>query len=75
MNRFSLIALAALAAAASIPSGACAQQIRLRIGHDQPAGTMYDEGHTMFRKLVEERSAGASKWTSFRPPSSARRSR
>ena len=61
MNRFSLIALAALAAAASIPSGACAQQIRLRIGHDQPAGTMYDEGHTMFRKLVEERSAGGIK--------------
>ncbi len=58
MNRFPLLALVALAAIASIPATAFAQHVRLRIGHDQPAGTMYDEGHTMFRKLVEERSGG-----------------
>lgn len=58
MNRFPLLALVALAVIASIPATAFAQQVRLRIGHDQPTGTMYDEGHTMLRKLVEERSGG-----------------
>jgi TRAP-type C4-dicarboxylate transport system substrate-binding protein len=61
MKRFPLLALAAIAAIASIPATAFAQQVRLRIGHDQPAGTMYDEGHAMFRKLVEERSGGRIK--------------
>ena len=61
MKRFPLLALAAIAAIASIPATVWAQQVRLRIGHDQPAGTMYDEGHTMFRKLVEERSGGRIK--------------
>lgn len=42
MNRFPLLALVALAAIVSIPATAFAQQVRLRIGHDQPAGTMYD---------------------------------
>jgi len=42
MNRFPLLALVALAAIASIPATAFAQQVRLRIGHDQPTGTMYD---------------------------------
>jgi tripartite ATP-independent transporter DctP family solute receptor len=63
MNRFSgcVLALVVLASAAAIPLSASAQQYRLRIGHDQPTGTMYDEGHMMFRKLVEERSAGRIK--------------
>jgi tripartite ATP-independent transporter DctP family solute receptor len=40
---------------------ASAQQITLRMGHDQPVGSMYDEGHKMFKKLVEERSKGRIK--------------
>src|SRR5687767_2870377 len=35
-----------------------AQEFTLRAGHDQPVGSMYDEGHQMFKKLVEERSKG-----------------
>jgi tripartite ATP-independent transporter DctP family solute receptor len=42
----------------SAPTSGGAQQVRLRLGHDQPVGSMYDEGHTMFRKLAQERSAG-----------------
>jgi tripartite ATP-independent transporter DctP family solute receptor len=61
MNRFPLLALVAIAAIASIPATAIAQQVRLRIGHDQPTGTMYDEGHAMLRKLVEERTGGRIK--------------
>jgi TRAP-type transport system periplasmic protein len=61
MKRFSLLALTAIAALASIPATAFAQQVRLRVGHDQPTGTMYDEGHAMFRKLVEERTGGRIK--------------
>jgi tripartite ATP-independent transporter DctP family solute receptor len=51
--------LAALLALVSSP--AQAQEIRLRLGHDQPVGSMYDEGHNMFKKLVEERSKGRIK--------------
>lgn len=40
---------------------AAAQEIKLRAGHDQPVGSMYDEGHKMFKKLVEERSHGRIK--------------
>jgi tripartite ATP-independent transporter DctP family solute receptor len=40
---------------------ASAQEIKLRAGHDQPVGSMYDEGHKMFKKLVEERSQGKIK--------------
>jgi tripartite ATP-independent transporter DctP family solute receptor len=47
--------LVALALAAADPALA---QIKLRAGHDQPVGSMYDEGHKMFKKLVEERSQG-----------------
>jgi tripartite ATP-independent transporter DctP family solute receptor len=38
-----------------------AQEVRLRAGHDQPVGSMYDEGHQMFRKLLDERSKGRIK--------------
>jgi len=56
------VAVFSLALAASaIPLDTQAQQVRLRMGHDQPLGSMYDEGHQMFRKLVEERSAGRIK--------------
>jgi TRAP-type transport system periplasmic protein len=64
MTRFLSRALAFFAfalATAALPLDANAQQFRLRMGHDQPLGSMYDEGHQMFRKLVEERSAGRIK--------------
>jgi tripartite ATP-independent transporter DctP family solute receptor len=48
---------------ASWPVGA--QQVTLRMGHDQPVGSMYDEGHNMFKKLVEERSKGRIKAAVF----------
>jgi tripartite ATP-independent transporter DctP family solute receptor len=60
MDRATALALALLVAvgltAAAGP--ATAQAIKLRAGHDQPVGSMYDEGHKMFKKLVEERSGG-----------------
>ena len=52
-----LCGLAALVISASV----AAQEIRLRVGHDQPVGSMYDEGHKNFKKLVEERSQGKIK--------------
>jgi tripartite ATP-independent transporter DctP family solute receptor len=45
------------------PAGA--QQITFRMGHDQPVGSMYDEGHNMFKKLLEERSQGRIKAAVF----------
>lgn len=58
LSRF--IAASIIASAASV-SAVQAQEIRLRLGHDQPVGSMYDEGHHMFKKLVEERSKGRIK--------------
>jgi tripartite ATP-independent transporter DctP family solute receptor len=40
-----------------------AQTTTLRMGHDQPVGSMYDEGHNLFKKLIEERSGGRLKAT------------
>jgi tripartite ATP-independent transporter DctP family solute receptor len=50
--------IAAALAAMLFAFGVSAQDFRLRAGHDQPLGSMYDEGHQMFKKLVEERSKG-----------------
>jgi TRAP-type transport system periplasmic protein len=50
--------ISAALAAILLAFGASAQDFRLRAGHDQPLGSMYDEGHQMFKKLVEERSKG-----------------
>ena len=33
-------------------------QTRLRFGHDQPVGSMYDEGHKALQKLVAEKTGG-----------------
>jgi tripartite ATP-independent transporter DctP family solute receptor len=64
MQRFSAILSAS--ALALVVSGASAQQVvTLRMGHDQPVGSMYDEGHQMFKKLVEERSNGRIKAAVF----------
>jgi tripartite ATP-independent transporter DctP family solute receptor len=58
MRRLILLALAALVALPIAWAAPAAAQIKLRAGHDQPVGSMYDEGHKMFKKLVEERSGG-----------------
>src|ERR687896_711658 len=50
--------IAAALAAMLFAFSVSAQEFRLRAGHDQPVGSMYDEGHQMFKKLVEERSKG-----------------
>jgi len=58
--RFAGLALAALLAAP-----VQAQDLQLRAGHDQPVGSMYDEGHKMLQKLLEERSGGKMKLAVF----------
>ena len=60
MKRFSAVLTASVLAAASW-SASAQQVVTLRMGHDQPVGSMYDEGHKMFKKLVEERSNGRIK--------------
>jgi tripartite ATP-independent transporter DctP family solute receptor len=52
------LAVLALASLLAATSAGYAQQVRLRLGHDQPVGSMYDEGHGRFRKLAQERSGG-----------------
>ncbi len=59
--KFFSIALTASALALASWSASAQQVITLRMGHDQPVGSMYDEGHKMFKKLVEERSKGRIK--------------
>jgi len=54
----SILPLLLAAGLATTPATGVAQQLRLRLGHDQPVGSMYDEGHAMFRKLVQERTGG-----------------
>jgi tripartite ATP-independent transporter DctP family solute receptor len=58
LNLPAVLALLIAAGLAAIPDPAGAQQIRMRFGHDQPVGSMYDEGHTMLRKLLQERAGG-----------------
>jgi tripartite ATP-independent transporter DctP family solute receptor len=48
-----------------LASGPVWAQVTLRMGHDQPVGSMYDEGHNMFKKLLEERSQGRIKAAVF----------
>lgn len=43
------------AAAVSVPADA---QAKLRFGHDQPVGSMYDEGHQALKKILAEKSGG-----------------
>ncbi len=62
MKRTVALLACAFVALASVPAWA---QITLRMGHDQPVGSMYDEGHNMFKKLVEERSGGRIKAAVF----------
>jgi tripartite ATP-independent transporter DctP family solute receptor len=57
----SAVAYVLAAVVLSVSPATQAQEIRLRVGHDQPVGSMYDEGHKQFKKLVEERSGGRIK--------------
>src|SRR5688572_15615770 len=43
---------------AAVASTAANAQTKLRFGHDQPVGSMYDEGHQALKKIVAEKSAG-----------------
>jgi TRAP-type transport system periplasmic protein len=62
MKRFGF---AGLALAAVLASPVQAQDMQLRAGHDQPVGSMYDEGHKMLQKLLAERSSGKMKLAVF----------
>ncbi len=62
MKRFGF---AALALAAVLAAPLQAQDLQLRAGHDQPVGSMYDEGHKMLQKLLEDRSGGKMKLAIF----------
>ena len=46
-----------LAIAVAASTGADAQT-KLRFGHDQPVGSMYDEGHKALQRLVGEKTGG-----------------
>jgi tripartite ATP-independent transporter DctP family solute receptor len=58
MRRVATVVSALILALSVAWAPAADAQIKLRAGHDQPVGSMYDEGHKMFKKLVEERSGG-----------------
>lgn len=55
-----MTALAALACSAVLASGFAPAnaQTKLRFGHDQPVGSMYDEGHQALKKILAEKSGG-----------------
>jgi TRAP-type transport system periplasmic protein len=54
-RRLALLTLAAAIASTMMAADAAAQT-RLRFGHDQPVGSMYDEGHQALKKLAAEKS-------------------
>jgi TRAP-type transport system periplasmic protein len=54
-SRVALFVAAAAIAGATFSSDVTAQT-RLRFGHDQPVGSMYDEGHQALKKLVAEKT-------------------
>jgi len=49
---------AAIFFAATVASTAATAQTKLRFGHDQPVGSMYDEGHQALKKVLADKSAG-----------------
>jgi tripartite ATP-independent transporter DctP family solute receptor len=52
---------AAMAGAGLLLVGAASEavaQTTLRFGHDQPVGSMYDEGHKAFQRAVNEKTGG-----------------
>ena len=60
MKPFSAIATAAvLLAIVGGDAPAAAQDATLRFGHDQPPGSMYDEGHQALQRIAAEKSGGS----------------
>jgi TRAP-type transport system periplasmic protein len=60
MTSFRTSAFAAfLATALASLAPASAQDVTLNFGHDQPPGSMYDEGHLALQRIVAEESGGA----------------
>ena len=55
LSRVALFVAVAAIASATVASDATSQT-RLRFGHDQPVGSMYDEGHQALKKIVAEKS-------------------
>jgi tripartite ATP-independent transporter DctP family solute receptor len=55
LSRVALFVAAAAIAGTTFSSDATAQT-RLRFGHDQPVGSMYDEGHQALKKLVADKT-------------------
>jgi TRAP-type C4-dicarboxylate transport system substrate-binding protein len=55
-----LIALTALACSPVLAGGIAASQAqtKLRFGHDQTVGSMYDEGHQALKRIAAEKSGG-----------------
>jgi tripartite ATP-independent transporter DctP family solute receptor len=51
-------ATAALLALALATAPATAQDLTLRFGHDQPVGSMYDEGHQALKTILADKSGG-----------------
>lgn len=49
---------AAILLAAALSTKDAHAQTKLRFGHDQPVGSMYDEGHQALKKIVADKSAG-----------------
>ena len=57
MRALHFIGFVGAAALASAAWTASAQDVRLRFGHDQPVGSMYDEGHNKLKQLLDEKTA------------------
>jgi tripartite ATP-independent transporter DctP family solute receptor len=55
---FSRFASGVLILAASVGLAPADAQTRLRFGHDQPVGSMYDEGHQALKRIAGEMSGG-----------------
>jgi TRAP-type transport system periplasmic protein len=56
MLRSAAVAVGLFLATAILTDGAA--QTRLRFGHDQPVGSMYDEGHQALKRLVADKTGG-----------------
>ncbi len=50
--------LGALILTLAVGLGNADAQTRLRFGHDQPVGSMYDEGHQALKRIAAEKSGG-----------------
>ncbi len=56
MTHIRIALFAATALAIGLAATDASAQTRLRFGHDQPVGSMYDEGHQALKKLVADKT-------------------